>query len=192
MLRNDLFKVPVYVSNFKPNDKKVFMKDVNTILKKDKGRMRTNIGGYQSNDLPLNNLQELLHKITEDSNLIVKDLNLKEGLNLNNYWININKYKDSNLPHTHTKSVLSGVYYIKVPKNSGRIVFQSAYNHIISNYWLDQYIDKYTSTNGSKWFMEVKEEMLLIFPSWLMHYVEPNLSKDKRISLSFNLDYENR
>ena len=38
MLRNDLFKVPVYVSNFKPNNKKVFMKDVNTILKKDKGR----------------------------------------------------------------------------------------------------------------------------------------------------------
>ena len=38
--------------------------------------MRTNIGGYQSNDLPLDNLQELLYKIIEDSNLIVKDLNL--------------------------------------------------------------------------------------------------------------------
>ena len=28
----------------------------------------------------------------------------------------------------------------------------------------------------------------IIFPSWLSHYVEPNMSDEKRISLSFNFD----
>ncbi|MEM7467528.1 MAG: putative 2OG-Fe(II) oxygenase [Pseudomonadota bacterium] len=34
--------------------------------------------------------------------------------------------------------------------------------------------------------MEPKEGMMLIFPSYLTHMVEPHLSDDERISLSFN------
>ena len=34
---------------------------------------------------------------------------------------------------------------------------------------------------------KVKEGDMIIFPSWLEHYVSPNMSEDKRISISFNM-----
>ena len=36
------------------------------------------------------------------------------------------------------------------------------------------------------WEVELKENMLLVFPSWVPHAVETNLSDEDRISLSFN------
>ncbi len=38
-------------------------------------------------------------------------------------WCNMNAYKDFNLAHSHGDAVVSGVYYLKVPKNSGTIFF---------------------------------------------------------------------
>ena len=38
-------------------------------------------------------------------------------------WVNINKKGDHNTRHTHldTEIFLSGIYYVKVPKNSGKV-----------------------------------------------------------------------
>jgi len=33
--------------------------------------------------------------------------------------------------------------------------------------------------------------LLLLFPSWLEHYVEQNMSDESRISLSFNIGVKN-
>jgi len=40
--------------------------------------------------------------------------------------------------------------------------------------------------NTHKQVFLVKEGDLIIFPSYLKHYVEPNLNKKERISISFN------
>jgi uncharacterized protein (TIGR02466 family) len=34
-----------------------------------------------------------------------------------------------------------------------------------------------------------KEGLLLVFPSWLQHAVQPNRSDSDRVSISFNLGY---
>jgi uncharacterized protein (TIGR02466 family) len=36
--------------------------------------------------------------------------------------------------------------------------------------------------------VQPKTGSLIIFPSWLMHYVVPNENKDDRISLAFNAE----
>ena len=36
--------------------------------------------------------------------------------------------------------------------------------------------------------IEPKENLLIVFPSWVLHAVETNLSDEERISLSFNFD----
>ena len=38
-------------------------------------------------------------------------------------WANINNKEDYNISHTHPYSHYSGVYYVKVPKNSGNLYF---------------------------------------------------------------------
>ena len=45
--------------------------------------------------------------------------------------------------------------------------------------------------NSIEWFLPSIENGLYLFPSWLKHYVKPNMNKkEERISISFNLNFE--
>ena len=68
-----------------------------------KGRVETNVGGWQSKDIQTNNVayNELLSTITSYANEMANDIGLKDGLRMVNSWININGYKDYNLVHKH-------------------------------------------------------------------------------------------
>ena len=56
-----------------------------------------------------------------------KNDNFKILQNYESYIKNYsNNFKDFNLPHVHSFSILSGVFYIKIPKNSGNLIFKSS------------------------------------------------------------------
>jgi len=170
--------------------------DNNAILKfckqqsKLKGRVETNVGGWQSKDIQTNNVayNELLSTITSYANEMANDIGLKDGLRMVNSWININDYRDFNEVHKHPHSTLSGVYYVSVPENSGKIVFENpAYESMIYD-WTSEKVKDFTIYTSAKYFYETLVGRLYIFPSWLNHSVESNLNKkEKRISISFNL-----
>ena len=51
----------------------------------------------------------------------------------------------------------------------------------------DKNINKYNEYNSSIWSIDPKENLLVLFPSNMEHFVEPNLNKNnERISISFN------
>ena len=53
------------------------------------------------------------------------------------------------------------------------------------NYWhLD--VDEFNEYNSNMWSIDPNPGDLVIFPSWLAHYTEPNMSNKDRISMSFN------
>ena len=93
------------------------------------------------------------------------------GFDRDEFWFNIAKPGESTGWHDHKKgSILSGVYYLKVPQNSGNICFRIK--------------------QDKKWYfyeIESKENMLLLFDSKLEHSVKKNLSNQKRVSIAFNL-----
>ena len=93
------------------------------------------------------------------------------GFDRDEFWFNIAKPGESTGWHDHKKgSILSGVYYLKVPQNSGNICFRIK--------------------QDKKWYfyeIESRENMLLLFDSKLEHSVTKNLSNQKRVSIAFNL-----
>ncbi len=157
--------------------------------KKLKGHIKSNLGGYHSEDLNKKEpvLHSLIKNIESNSNIMIKDF-FKSSIDVSliNIWFNINEYKDFNMPHTHPFSKISGVFYVKTPKNSGDVIFMN--DTKIENYLPNKKIIEYNKYNSSIWSIKPQENLLYLFPSWLNHYVEPNLSKEKRISISFNLD----
>jgi len=156
--------------------------------KKHKGRKLSNVGGFQSNNLDLNikELNNLIKDFIFLSNEAGKFFKIKNTLQIKNLWININRYKDFNSLHNHPFSIFSGAFYIKTPNNCGNIVFKNEYE--IENFLTKDMVSEENIYNSSSWFLPVKENVLYIFPSWLKHYVEPNLSKEDRISISFNIN----
>jgi len=155
---------------------------------KDYGRISSNLGGWQSDDLfdaytIISNLRKLIYNHID---IYSKNFKLNKKLKLDNLWININGYKDLNLPHIHPNSILSGVFYVKVPKNSGKIRFENPCLDLMESVYQNSIIE-YNSINSATWSLEPDENLLILFPSFLKHSVLPNMNKkEKRISISFN------
>jgi uncharacterized protein (TIGR02466 family) len=103
---------------------------------------------------------------------------------INNCWATINKKNSFNVLHHHPNSMMSGVYYVKVPENSGNLYF---YDPRSGAQMLLPPFQHMTSWTIGKILYKPIEGMFLIFPSWLWHGVEPNQSNENRICLSFNI-----
>jgi len=101
-------------------------------------------------------------------------------------WVNVNSTSDYNVRHSHFNSnnFLSGVYYVSVPENSGRIRFWDPRQG-----WITEMPDhQYFSGGHAYYSIQPEEGMILFFPSWLEHDVEENRSGEERISIAFNVE----
>jgi uncharacterized protein (TIGR02466 family) len=97
-------------------------------------------------------------------------------------WANISEYQGYNIEHNHPGYFMSGVFYVNVSQNSGNIVFRDP--RPIPDWSGDASLYKLLYANTS---ITPKNNMLLLFPSWLYHRVETNYSDTERISVSFNI-----
>lgn len=172
-------------------------------------RVYSNNGGVQTIDINVNDFKVLsedhfvtinemygfLNSLTTQSckKLFFNNCNDRDKLiaNISNFWCNVNKRGDYNEVHTHPGSVIVAVLYLSVPDNSGKIKF-------ISNSELGMYVNRLdnirhtdlktaiflndygsiTPTNGD----------FIVFPGYLKHFVEPNLSIKDRVTIAFNFN----
>ena len=181
----NIFSSFLSINNFKFNIKK-YEKEILNAKMKNKGKIRSTYNGWQSDAYKTvpKNLMALFKKINENVKEIEKKLFLSNQLRLHNLWYNVNSLGSFNRPHHHPYSTVSGVYYISIPKNSGNIVFV---NKSLDVYY--KQVKNYNEYNSSTWVMHPKENQCILFPSYLSHYVEPNLNKKERISISFNYGF---
>lgn len=100
-----------------------------------------------------------------------------------NCWANINPKHASNKIHDHANCLFSGVYYVKAPKESGNLMF---YDPRSARTFYKPMVQSYTAFTADAIAHVAEAGLLLIFPSWLKHGVEPNTSDEERISISFN------
>jgi len=183
----NLFTTPVFVQDYN-FDLKLIEKECISRSKKDIGVYKSNEGGWQSNPIITNDgfFSNLISSVEASASEFANRLRINTNLKVKAFWININKFKDYNTCHIHPNCILSGVYYIKAPKNSGVIEFKNPYSFGIQNNWNNK-ITSFNSFNSTVMQMNPFENRVLMFPSWVEHRVLPNLSNEKRISISFNL-----
>ena len=139
----------------------------------------SNIGGYQGHDFKNKNLYEFI-----ENNLPINTTKPIKKFKIQS-WLNVNKKNNYNGRHAHDPhkgTYLSGVFYVKCPKLSGSIRFYDPRPHINTAPDMKYFHDE-------KNYEEIypQENMMLMFPSWLEHSVEPSKSKKERISISFNI-----
>lgn len=176
----ELFSTPVW--GFVLNDQKYQSRDyldlITSLEQTQPSEKKSNIGGYQTHDnlhhTPV--VKEFVETIQNIGARCFEDYNQKPcKAQVTEMWGNVNYGGCYNAAHIHGEA-LSGVFYLQTPANSGRLILCNpavrsdgrAIRH--PNYSI------------------IPEPLgCIIFPSWLEHYVEPNLSKENRISISFNL-----
>jgi len=153
---------------------------VHDLKDKGEGRQLSNEGGWQSNILPLKDFNiffKEVYKIVQNLNLGVKEMKVAQ------IWMNINRKGDWNQMHLHSgKYDLCGNYYLKAPSNCGRLVFKDPRPAATGSMFL---LTRYEDYVFHK--IEPKESMLVLFPPYLEHMVEPSKTDEERISIAFDL-----
>ncbi|MXP09823.1 TIGR02466 family protein [Pseudoblastomonas halimionae] len=87
--------------------------------------------------------------------------------------------------HSHSNSIVSGsLYYAEMPEPPGNMVFErhSSYQQLELGPTNGQ-VNVY---NTLKNVVVPQQGQLLLFPSRLQHYVEPNQTQQQRYSIAFN------
>ena len=111
-------------------------------------------------------------------------------------WFNINRLGDYHDPHNHPYAYLSGTYYVRVPESRATNQNRSDVRPGCITFYDPRGAVNMTAIKGDpqvepEFTVSPKPGMILLWPSFLMHYVHPNLSDDPRISISFNLMVKN-
>lgn len=91
---------------------------------------------------------------------------LDNGYFIAEFWSQIHRPLESTSTHHHGQYEKAFVYYVKVPKGAGDIVFE---------------------VEDINTALKPQEGTMLIFPGWLKHKVSKNMGSDIRISIAGNL-----
>ena len=122
-------------------------------------------------------------------NACIKYIDLLEykldDIELTGMWSNVLKPGETHPPHTHSNNYISGVYYVQADNNPNT----PAINFIDprgQTCVLQPQQKRYTIYNSTRHSLPARVNRMILFPSWLSHFVPINYSKSDRISIAFN------
>ena len=126
----------------------------------------------------------LLKHIVRLSHEYMKFMSYKEHkLEITGMWYNVQKKGQSHHPHTHSNTYLAGSFYLQADPQCPPIVF-------IDNRNIGSILpahSKQTVHNARSRHYPPLPNSIIIFPSWLQHFVSASESDTNRISVSFNV-----
>ena len=98
-------------------------------------------------------------------------------------WANVSRRGYPHRQHFHPNNYLSGAYYVKTAPGADSISFHDPRPQagLIVPPARDQ-----DRANPDRVSLDVREGMLVVFPAWLQHSVDPNMSDETRVSVAFN------
>ncbi|CAN7237878.1 2OG-Fe(II) oxygenase family protein [Variovorax sp. LjRoot290] len=100
------------------------------------------------------------------------------------YWATVLAKGAAHKIHSHPNNFLSGVYYVCTPPGADAINFHDPRRQTAV---IRPPVVELTADNTDQVVVKVRKGTLLMFPSFLEHSVDANLSEEERISVSFNV-----
>ena len=177
--QHNIFFTPIwgFILNDQQYQSQDYIEYILAMAEKEPSQKKSNFGGWQSRDNIHETegiFREFSSSLSKIANNILSEMNC-QPVEVKEMWANVNSKYCYNGAHTHS-GILSGVFYLQTPKNSGRLIL---INPAIRS---DRHFIRVSN------YPIVPEKLACImFPSWLEHYVESNLSDDLRLSISFNI-----
>jgi uncharacterized protein (TIGR02466 family) len=143
--------------------------------------------GWQSDQTlhELEDFRDLISCVNNAAKSVLRFLRIGyDAFEITGCWANVLAKGAAHRAHSHPNNFLSGVYYVRTHPGTDTINFHDPRNQtgIIRPPVLEL-----TAENTDQVVVSVKNGALLIFPSYLQHSVDTNMSEEERISISFNI-----
>jgi len=163
--------------------------DMDAMRKKDPvGRRVSNqYTGWQSNDgvesrPAWQKLNRVIKNKFNDEVLPFLAVNtMNASINLGNVWANINDKGAWNTPHRHNGCWYSGAFYVHAEGDEGDFVAIDKNEHVLSDF-------PFSSKQRETYNVAPVTGSLLLFPSGMLHMVQPNQTSKDRYSIAFNTE----
>jgi uncharacterized protein (TIGR02466 family) len=171
------------------------------ILEKERAQPSSdyaNVGGWHSRadllDWPAPEVSVLRGWITEAINHMVATVS--EGRPIQgafgiSAWANIARDGDYHRVHNHPKSAWSGVYYVTVGTPDPRYPLAGVLE-ICDPRPFTEMVASPGEPFGKRVIFRPEPGMMVLFPSWLYHFVNPTRGAGERISIAFNSPWQDR
>jgi uncharacterized protein (TIGR02466 family) len=188
----ELFSTPVWLFNCREDFKKSIKNHIGTIKKLRnsgegiEGDYKSGRNGWRLTEINLRNeFEEINKEIIYNLGGVIADKKIFDGKKQYNYsiesWVNLNDKGGYNKVHHHGMFSLSGVMYLKCPKDSGRLLLKDPRPAVYFN-------NSLIKNAGEEIVIQPEEGLIVFFPGFLEHSVEQNNSNQTRISISFNIN----
>jgi uncharacterized protein (TIGR02466 family) len=130
-------------------------------------------------------LQELVACVKRGVTGALRFLHIGEqAFEITGCWATVLARGATHKPHSHPNNFLSGVYYVHTRPGADTINFHDPRRQ---TYVIRPPVTELTAENTDQVVIRVRDGTLLLFPSYLEHSVDANMSEQERISLSFNV-----
>lgn len=154
------------------------------------------VGGYSSYSSMCNlqmtspNFAELEKKLRPHVKSFVKKLNwnlLGREIKMTTCWVNAMGPATYHTLHVHPSSVLSGVYYVDVPKGSSPLKIEDPRMGLL----MASPPRKSSAPKSEQNYLLIEPAagQLVLFESWMRHEVPPHRAQKRRLSVSFNYEW---
>jgi uncharacterized protein (TIGR02466 family) len=182
-----IFPIPVVLSqldrDYTEEERKFFVKQNSKQTRNIGNSMSAN--NYILNEPEMAGLkQEIDQVLKQYLDNVISPVETDVELYITQSWMNWTRPGEWHHKHTHSNSLLSGVFYVSAEEGKDKIVF------INDTYRLIKFqIKDINHFNTETWDYTTRTGMLVLFPSWLQHMVEmkPEAHTKTRISLAFNV-----
>jgi uncharacterized protein (TIGR02466 family) len=185
-----LFSAPVYVNNVgelrKPN-----LRALEYSMSTPDGGTYNFLSSVDKNVLDRPEFRELHEVCLREVNVYAREVlgvSRKIEFYITNSWVNVHGRGHSAGAHVHHNSLISGVLYLQVGEATGDLVFHRDVLSLVPfPPALDLDMDSFNIYNCKSWGHKPKTHDICLFPSVVMHSVDPNESDEERWSLAFNV-----
>ena len=181
-----LFPEPIYFSTLERALTKKELRTINEYKKdtyKNKGNITSN-NTYVLNNKALKNLKKDLDtRVMDYFDKVICPTNPVVPY-ITQSWINYTTTDQFHHKHSHSNSVISGIFYISADKNVDSVKFYRNELHIDR---IQLHVTNYNTFNSTDWKFPVETGNIFLFRSSLIHGVDQKKGNNTRISLSFNV-----
>ena len=112
-----------------------------------------------------------------------------DNIHLTHSWI-VSQYAGEYNPYHHHSGDFSAVIYLKIPPNMNDEWMEEAKDHYPANGLIEFMFGENQDMRSDTFKMKPEVGKLLVFPSYLKHFVYPFYSKGERRSMSFNAHFK--